>query len=185
MDDNNKSIRTKILETYIKTWDGDEEEINFYNNKIYKKSKINELVTRNIPFPELSMHDEDSCDTLREINIMVNKTRLSDSFWQGSACRIVNPYLGLPFIKYLNSQREWYIADYGWHCFITNVDDNANFYFDKLDKIESTSDIDYQPLIIDFLNFPVGDGLLFFNKEDYINIKFTTSLELFDLEYAL
>ena len=82
-----------------------------------------------------------------------------------NACKLVNPYLAFTVIKAIAPQQSWFIADYGMHCFITNVNSSEYFLHGSTIKLEKTTDMNYKPLVIDFINYPLDLGLTYLDSK--------------------
>ena len=100
------------------------------------------------------MHHE--CD----IDIIRSKSDISSRYWLANGCYQVNGLLVIEMMRFIYPKCQWYIADFGCHCLVTNSKDINSTDF-KFNKTEITNDIHYSKLIIDFINYPLDMQLAF------------------------
>ena len=172
-----KSVKMKVLQIY-NSWISDEDV--FYDESVHELG-IKHCIESDFPFPQFSVYQD--CSHYHDIDIrtMVQRCQTSnyciDSVWLANACKLINPFLAFPIMKSIAPDQSWYIADYGMHCFVTNVSSSEYFQTGNVERLEKTTDINYKPLVVDFINFPLELGLTYFHSS--AKWKFDESIESF------
>ena len=161
-----KSVKKKVLQIY-NSWISQDDVL--YDESVHELG-IKYFIENEVPFPLFSVYED--CSHYHDLDIMtmVHRCQTSnyciDSVWLANACKLINPFLALPIMKSITPDQSWYIADYGMHCFVTNVSSSEYFQTGFVKKLEKTTDINYKPLVVDFINFPLELGLTYFHSSN-------------------